>query len=102
MAFDIEAMTKRRARAVVIDRAGNEVPLEGPLTWETTDANIINHANQADPEVDIQSPGPVGTATITVSGTNKNGEPIQGTADGNVIPGPGIAIRIDLGPQAAL
>lgn len=103
MALTIEDMQKVLLTAKGRSAAGNPTDdLAEPLTWASSDPNIIGLGTPAFPSCYANAQGPLGGSKITVSGTNAKGDTITGEIDIAVKAGPTVGILVEAGVPEAL
>lgn len=98
MAMTIEDMQKTKLTARGQSAAGNPTDdLTGPLNWVSSDGNVVAVNPLIFPEANAVAQGPLGTARVSVTGTNSRGDSITGFIDITVKAGPTVAILVEAG-----
>jgi len=90
MAYTLPIDKKIDVAVAYVDAKGNLVDLpQGNVTWETSDVAILTAIPDAedDQQCELLPTGPIGTAQVTCTGRNPNGEEIIATLDVTLVAG---------------
>jgi len=82
------------------DAAGNPVPFAfaSPPTWTSSDPTIVTVSASADGQnADIATTGKLGTAQVTVTGTNAAGQPVTGIGNVTVVTSDATTFKLAFG-----
>lgn len=78
-----------------VDAAGNPSTDTGTLTWSVDDATLLSLSDTTGTSITVAAVGPLGTATVTVSDAETDGENFTGSLAIDIVGGNTTEILID-------